>query len=338
MRRILIIYTGGTIGMVHDSKTNSLKPFDFEKITAQVPELSRFDYQISAHSFHPLIDSSNMQPNNWIELVKTIEKNYNSYDGFVILHGTDTMAYTASALSFMLENLQKPIILTGSQLPIGEIRTDAKENLITAIEIAAAQRDDLKSIIQEVCIFFDYKLFRGNRSSKFSSSKFEAFHSPNFPSLAETGVHIRYKKDLLKYNSERNLKTYINLDKNIGLLKIFPGMSEGFVRNVISTPGLKALVLETFGAGNAPTDDWFIKLLQSAIKNGLIILNITQCGGGAVEQGRYETSVKLKEIGVISGRDMTTESAITKLMFLLGNYRGSVKEKFQKSLCGEISL
>jgi L-asparaginase len=338
MTRILIIYTGGTIGMVHDPVQNTLRPFDFEKITAQVPELSRFDYRLSVHSFTPLIDSSDIQPRIWTELAGVIYHNYADYDGFVILHGTDTMSYTASALSFMLENLDKPVILTGSQLPIGEIRTDAKENLITSIEIASARKNG-RPLINEVCIFFDYRLFRGNRSSKFSSSKFEAFHSPNYPVLAEAGVHIEYYEQQMLPAASGALEVSRALDPDIAVLKLFPGIGEEFVRCVLGTKGLKGLVLETFGSGNAPTSGWFIEALRTAVEKGLIIYNVTQCSAGAVEQGRYETSRKLKEIGVTGGADITTEAAVTKMMYLLGREKhpAEVKRLLQTALRGEMT-
>ena len=336
---MLLIYTGGTIGMVHDAKTGILKPFDFEHISQQVPELNRFNYQIDSYSFHPVIDSSNMQPAIWIELVKLIAKNYNKYDGFVILHGTDTMAYTASALSFMLENLNKPIIFTGSQLPVGEIRTDAKENLITAIEIAATNENG-QAIIPEVCIFFDYQLFRGNRATKYNSAKFEAFRSVNYPALAEAGVHIKYNYLAINNINKKPLKVHTQLDTNIAILKIFPGISQDIIDATLNSKNLKAIILETFGSGNASTDKSFINSLKKAIDKGIIIYDVTQCLGGTVELGRYETSSQLKKIGVISGADITTEAAVTKLMFLLGQNISSkeMKKQLQLSLRGEITL
>ena len=337
MKKILIIYTGGTVGMVRDAKSKTLKPFDFEHLLQQVLELNRFNYQLDSHSFNPLIDSSNMQPPIWIELVKLIEKNYNKYHGFVILHGTDTMAYTASALSFMLENLNKAVVLTGSQLPIGEIRTDAKENLITAIEIAASESKG-NTIVPEVCIFFDYQLLRGNRATKYSSAKFEAFRSVNYPALAEAGVHIKYDHSAINDVHTKQLKVHTKLDTNIAILKIFPGISQSVVDAILNSKNLKAVVLETYGSGNASTDKGFIDSLKKAIDKGIIVLDVTQCLGGKVELGRYETSAKLKAIGVTSGADTTTEAAVTKLMFLLGQNLTSkeVKRLLETSLRGEI--
>lgn len=333
MKKILIIYTGGTIGMHHDSK-GVLRPFDFDKINEQVPELKKLDATIHHHAFAELIDSSNVQPAFWIELAIIIEKKYTQYDGFVILHGTDTMAYSASALSFMLESLNKPVIFTGSQLPLGAIRTDAKRNLVTAIELAASDVS-----IPEVCIYFSSQLFRGNRVEKFTSSQFDAFQSLNYPVLAETGVDIQYNLVRMLPSPKKKLKAHKQLNPHIGLIRIFPGITGQWMNNVLSTEGLKALVLETYGSGNAPTDKWFIQSLQKAIEKGIVILNVSQCSGGKVEQGKYETSYHLKKIGVISGSDITTEAALTKLMFLFGQNleRKKIEKLLQQSLRGEQS-
>ena len=324
--------------MVKDAKSGTLIPLDFKHINEKVPELDRFDFNIDSISFNSVMDSSDFKPSTWIDLVKIIHENYSKYAGFVILHGTDTMAYTASALSFLLENLNKPVILTGSQLPIAEIRTDAKENLITAIEIAASQSNG-KPIVSEVCIYFDYMLFRGNRTRKSNSSKFDAFESPNYRHLAEAGVKISYHHNYIQPYSEKELIPHTRLDLNVGLLKLYPGITKEFVESVINTKGLKALVMEAFGNGNAPTDDWFIDLLNEAIQKGIIILDVSQCAGGMVELGRYQTSIRLKEIGVIGGMDMTTETALTKLMFLLAQNHSTetIKILLQQSLRGEIS-
>ena len=334
MKKILLIYTGGTIGMMKDPESGSLKSFNFEELSKQAPELKRFAYTIDVHSFNPIIDSSNMQPEAWVRIAELIFSAYDAYDGFVILHGSDTMAYTASALSFMFEDLAKPVVLTGSQLPVGEIRTDARENLVTAIEIAASDYP----IIPEVCIYFDYKLYRGNRASKYNSVKFEAFQSVNYPALAEAGVHIRYNTEFIMPVNKNKLQIHTKLDTSVGLLKLFPGITESFVQAILKTPGMKALVLEAFGSGNAPTDPWFIDALQMAIEQGIIIYDVTQCGGGTVELGLYETSASLKSIGVIGGSDITTESAIAKLMYLLG--KGLSKQEIEallpQSLRGEM--
>ena len=333
MKKILIIYTGGTIGMQHDQQ-GILKPFDFARIKEQVPELKRLKCEIDYYEFDDLIDSSNVQPSFWIKLAGIIEKKYSKYHGFVILHGTDTMAYSASALSFMLQHLQKPVIFTGSQLPLGAIRTDAKRNLITSVELAAGS-----TVIPEVCIYFNSQLFRGNRTEKFTSSKFDAFQSLNYPVLAETGVDIHYNKTYVLKPSRKKLSVSKKLDPNIGLLRLFPGITEQWVRNSLLMRGLKALVLETYGSGNAPTEKWFINILEDSVKKGIVIVNISQCSGGLVQQGKYETSYFLQKIGIVSGRDMTTEAALTKLMYLFGCglTPGKVKQKFQQSICGEIT-
>jgi L-asparaginase len=339
MSRILLIYTGGTIGMMQDAKTGSLRPFNFQSLTKQVPELSRFKLTLHSVSFKKPIDSSNMHPRIWVELAEVIEKNYNKYDGFVVLHGSDTMAYTASALSFMLENLRKPVILTGSQLPIGIIRTDGKENLITAIEIAAAKNKQGKPLVPEVAIYFEYELFRGNRTLKYNSEHFDAFQSPNYPTLAEAGVSIGYNLNAIAKPNNKKLIVQKNLDNDIVVLNLFPGISKKITQAVLNIRGIKAIVLHSFGAGNAPTDEWFIALLSHAIHKGIIIYNVTQCLEGRVIQGKYETSSQLEKIGVISGEDITLEAAITKLMFLLGKNLSlkKVKTLLSKNLRGEIT-
>jgi L-asparaginase len=336
---ILIIYTGGTIGMVHDPDSGSLVPIDFRHITNHVPELRKFGYDLHSVSFDPVRDSSNIDPEVWVRMAEIIESSYNDFDGFVVLHGTDTMAYTASALSFMLENLAKPVILTGSQLPIGLLRTDGKENLITAIEIAAAREND-KPSVPEVCIYFDNKLTRGNRTTKMSAEHFDAFNSPNYPPLAEVGLHLRYFNQLISHPSGRHeLVVNKDFDTNVAILKLFPGINRKLVKAIIKTEGLRGLIIETFGSGNAPTYQWFMDDLKQFIDNGGIILNVTQCHGGSVEMGLYETSRQMLAAGVISGKDITSEASITKLMYLLGRYssKEKVTESLNLSLAGEIS-
>jgi L-asparaginase len=339
--KVLIIYTGGTIGMVRDAETGSLVPVDFSRIADKVPELKTLGFGVDAVSFDPPIDSSDMAPNEWMRLVTVIEENYLLYDGFVVLHGTDTMAYTASAVSFMLKNLQKPVVFTGSQLPMGMIRTDGKENFITALEIAAARQNG-QALVPEVSIFFQDKLYRGNRTTKYNAENFRAFRSDNHPALAETGISIRYNYPYIRYPSSNTdvLEVYKKIDNNVALLKIFPGISAAVVEAVINIPHLKGLVLETFGSGNAPTAPWFLQLIKGALDNGIIVLNVTQCLAGSVEMSRYETGIHLSELGVISGFDMTTEAALTKLMFLLGNCATpqEISTNLNKSLRGEINL
>jgi L-asparaginase len=336
---VLLIYTGGTIGMMQDLVSGELKPFDFNSLTKQIPELNKFAVNLSSIAFKKPIDSSNMQPEVWVELAEIIKANYEKHDGFVILHGSDTMSFTASALSFMLENLKKPVILTGSQLPIGIIRTDGKENLITAIEIAASQVKN-KPIITEVCIYFEYKLYRGNRTFKYNSSHFDAFKSPNYPALAEAGVDINYNNNALLKTNSKKLKVHTQLNNDIAVLKLFPGISKKISSAILNLNGIKAVILETFGAGNATTEKWFTDELKKAIDKGIIILNITQCSEGKVIQGMYETSSHLKKIGVLSGSDMTYESAVTKLMFLLGQKlnNSQLKKQLISNLRGELTL
>lgn len=325
--------------MVKDPESGSLVPFDFGRIVEKVPELKAFDFQVSATTFHPLVDSSDMEPSIWGRLALLIEQNYEAYDGFVILHGTDTMAFSASALSFMLGNLRKPVVFTGSQLPMGTIRTDGKENLVTALEIAAARKNN-QALVPEVCIFFQDKLYRGNRTTKYNAENFRAFRSDNYPALAESGLSIRYNYPYIRYGDvDGKLNVATCMDTNVGLLKIYPGIGRQFVKTVLEAPNLRALVLETFGSGNAPTAPWFLGEIEAALSRGVIILNVTQCIAGSVEMLRYETGIHLHEMGVISGKDITTEAAITKLMFLLGNCQSSeeVKMNLNKALRGEIS-
>ncbi len=336
-RSVLIVYTGGTFGMVRD-ESGSLMPFNFGKVVERIPELRSLRIKLTVISFPFPIDSSNINIQDWKSLSYIIEKNYHQYDGFVILHGTDTMAYTASALSFMLDGLNKPVILTGAQMPIGFTRSDARENLITALEIAAATDND-KSIVSEVCIYFNFILLRGNRSQKIRSSTFAAFESENYPHLAEAGISIEYNRSVLKpYDANARLSVKSEFNPNVTILKIFPGISEPVVRGTIFADNLHGVILETFGSGNTMKFDWFLDCLQEAVKNKIIFLNVSQCVGGEVEQGSYETSKKLNEIGVLNGSDLTIEAAVTKMMFLLANEKDSdqVKKKMIIPIKGEM--
>lgn len=336
--KVLLIYTGGTIGMMEDARTGELRPFDFRALSRQVPELERLDVSLHTTAFEKPLDSSDIQPDTWIRLAQTIKTNYQKYDGFVILHGSDTMSFTASALSFMLENLSKPVILTGSQLPIGIIRTDGKENLITAIEVAGA-RIAGRPAVSEVCIYFESTLYRGNRTFKYNSRHFDAFRSPNYPELAKAGVKISYNSERMLKPSRKPLQVHNALDDRIGVIRLFPGVSEAYVNAVLNCDGIRAVIIETFGAGNASTAGWFIEALAGAIAKGMIVVNITQCREGRVIQGMYETSSKLKKIGVVGGEDMTFEAAVTKLMFLLGSGKSpkAVKTLLLRNLRGELS-
>ncbi len=334
--RVMIIYTGGTLGMTQD-KNGVLTPFDFQHILQHLPTLRSLLLDITVVSFDKPIDSSNIEPSHWQTIGKIIFENYSDHEGFVVLHGTDTMAYTSSALSFMLQDLSKPVIFTGAQLPIQEPRSDARENLITALEIASANQNG-RPIVPEVSIYFDYQLIRGSRAKKVESMHFDAFQSENYPSLAKAGVKIDYNHDAISVPSGSPLKLLTNFDTHIALLKLFPGISSDTIRSVSETPGLKALVVETYGSGNAPNAGWFLQLLDKAIKSGILILNISQCPGGMVTQGRYETSRNLQDLGVIGGADMTTEAAVTKLMLLIGEYGiEQTKELIGKPMAGELT-
>lgn len=335
--RILIIYTGGTIGMIQDAN-GVLQPFNFENLLSYIPMLKDFNADISSYSFPTPIDSSDADPDFWIQLVEIIEQNYNNYDGFVVLHGSDTMAYTASALSFMLENVNKPIILTGSQLPIGLLRTDGRENMISALELASMQKNG-KPVIHEVCVYFENSLYRGNRTTKFSAENFDAFRSPNYDRLAHAGIEVKVFEDKLWTSENKQLETHKVLCRDIAVLKYFPGIQPKTIEAITNIPGLRGLIIESYGSGNLTTNDEIISILEKAISRGIVILNITQCTVGSVVHGKYATSLKLQECGVISGKDMTSEAAITKMMFLLGkNYKQKEMENLlPTSLRGEIS-
>jgi len=338
LANILLIYTGGTIGSFEDPETRSLRPLEFEQLNAFIPELKKIEAHIEVVAFEKPKDSSDIQPEDWVLLVEIIEKNYHRFDGFVVLHGTDTMAYTASAISFMIENLQKPIIFTGSQLPIGKIRTDGKENLITAIEIASAKKLDGSPIVPEVCLYFEFKLYRANRTFKYSAHHFNAYQSPNYPFLAEAGVTILYNESAIMPLPKKEIQFYNVLDSALAIFPLFPGFTKQVAENVILQPGIKALLLHTYGFGNGPIVLWFYELLKKALENNIIILNITQCEQGAVEMGRYETSRMFRDLGICSASDMTLEAAVTKMMYLLGKYPNQpnlIKAEIQQSLRGE---
>ncbi|SDK71238.1 L-asparaginase [Salinimicrobium catena] len=336
---ILLIYTGGTIGMVKDFETGALKAFNFDELLQNIPELKLLEHNIETVSFSKPIDSSNMRPSFWLQIAELIEENYDKYDGFVVLHGSDTMSYSASALSFMFENLSKPIIFTGSQLPIGDLRTDAKENLITSIQIAGLQRHG-RPVITEVGLYFEYKLYRGNRTTKINAEHFQAFASLNYSPLVESGVHLAVNEQALwKPNRRRKMKLHKGLDDRIALIKIFPGINRSLLEHIFAKEDLKGVILETYGSGNAPTEEWFVDLIKKTISKGIVVVNVTQCIGGSVAMGQYETSTQLKKIGVISGKDITTEAAVAKVMYLLEKELSPkvFKTIFETSLRGEIT-
>ncbi len=341
MNKVLLIYTGGTIGMNRNPRTGALEPFNFESLLSNVPELQQVSTEIATFQFNPPIDSSDMSPERWVDLAHVITNNYNLYDGFVILHGTDTMAYTASALSYMLENLTKPVILTGSQLPIGQVRTDGKENVITSIEIASAKYQDGKAMVPEVCIYFNGHLMRGNRTTKQSADNFNAFESFNYGHLADAGVNINYHTSrILMPDYSKSVQPRFVLDPSVIVFTVFPGIQEDLIRHVLMSPKLRSIVMRTYGSGNAPQYPWLMNALKEATGKGKIIVNISQCMAGSVEMGRYDTGYQLKEAGVISGHDSTVESAVTKLMYLQGIYSDwhQVKNYMQRSIRGEISI
>ena len=338
--RILMIYTGGTIGMKENVETGALEPFDFTHLLENVPRIKRLDYEIDSYQFLHPIDSSAMEPRHWEQIARVVEENYENYDGFVVLHGTDTMAYTASALSFKFENLRKPVVITGSQLPIGEVRTDGEENLITALQIAAAKDENGEPMVQEVAILFEDYLWRGNRATKHSSDNFNAFKSSNYPRLAKVGLGISYRREVM-WRSPKEKPFHVNygMDTNVAYMDLFPGINERIVKYILHTPGLKGLVLKTFGSGNGPTSPWFLDAVKDAVDRGIVIVNVSQCENGTVTPTKYGAGCGLEKAGVISGHDLTSEAAITKLMYLFGQGYDSekVKVEMESSLSGEMN-
>lgn len=339
--RILIVYTGGTIGMIEDAATKALRPFDFSHLMENVPKVKKLDYVIDNIQFQTPIDSSDMDITHWQSIVRSIADNYDNYDGFVVLHGTDTMAYTASALSFMLQSLRKPVIITGSQLPIGEVRTDGEENLITALQIAASRDADGKPTVREVAILFENYLWRGNRSTKRSADNFNAFRSNNYPELAKIGLGIHFRRTSLTHTDKGGgLEIYPEMDTNVMAIDLFPGLSRCVVEHMLAAPGIKGVVLRTYGAGNGPSEKWFLDALTQAVANGIVIVNVTQCVNGGVYPRRYLTGDKIASTGVVSGHDITFEAAIAKLMHLFG--RGftpaEVRKRFSRPISGEITV
>ena len=342
MSKVLLISTGGTITMVRSKTSGALVPADIENFKAYMPELFAGDIQVDIQAFSPLLDSSDVNPDCWVRMARMVYDHYEDYDGFVILHGTDTMSYSASALSFMLENLSKPVVFTGSQLPVGVLRSDAKENLLTAIESPAAQDEERNAIVPEVTIFFEDRLFRANRTTKRNAEHFSAFNSYNYPALAKAGVHITYQPHLVRYTDlNAPLRLHTNFDCNVAVLKLFPGIQQPVVRALLRTRGLKGVVLETFGAGNAPTDKWLYRELKAAVDKGIVIVNKTQCNTGSVEMGLYAVSLNLMKAGVISGHDITTEALLTKMMLLFGENPDDtelVSTLIGKDICGEMTI
>lgn len=339
--RVLLIYTGGTIGMGRNSKTNALEPLDINNLLAQIPELKQIKTAVDVFQFDTPIDSSDMNPILWAELVKIIDERYNRYDGFVILHGTDTMAYTSSALSFMLENLTKPIILTGSQLPVGQLRTDGKENLITSIELASIKNEEGVSPIPEVCIYFSGHLYRGNRTTKQNAECFNAFESFNYPHLCDAGVNFRFAfHHILKPDFSKRMIAHKEMDPNVLVFSLFPGMQESIMKHLLESPELKSIVIRSYGAGNAPQQEWITDLLKKATERGVVIVNISQCVAGKVEMSLYNSGYHLLKAGVVSGMDSTIEAAVTKLMYLQARYKDPerIREIMKTSICGEISV